>query len=76
VFNKNKHHFINGESMMKAVVFAGASQPLALEERNKPVAESGELVLKVKACGICGSDLHGISAADASPYRDGSGYGA
>jgi 2-desacetyl-2-hydroxyethyl bacteriochlorophyllide A dehydrogenase len=57
--------------MMKAVVFAGAGQPMVLEDRDKPVADSGELILKVKACGICGSDLHGVIAADASPYRDG-----
>jgi (R,R)-butanediol dehydrogenase/meso-butanediol dehydrogenase/diacetyl reductase len=43
---------------MKAVVFKGVGQSLALEERNTPVAGSGELVLRVKACGICGSDLH------------------
>ena len=43
---------------MKAVVFKGAGQALALEERNKPVAGAGELVLRVTACGICGSDLH------------------
>jgi (R,R)-butanediol dehydrogenase / meso-butanediol dehydrogenase / diacetyl reductase len=46
------------ESIMKAVVFKGAGQALALEERKKPVAGAGELVLRVTACGICGSDLH------------------
>jgi threonine dehydrogenase-like Zn-dependent dehydrogenase len=49
-------------NIMKAVVFKGVGQSLALEERNKPVAGSGELVLRVKACGICGSDLHGAQS--------------
>ncbi len=43
---------------MKAVIYNGAGKPLSLEQRDKPVAGPGELVLRVKACGICGSDLH------------------
>lgn len=45
---------------MKAVVFNGPNKALTVEERQKPVAAAGELVLKVLACGICGSDLHGV----------------
>ena len=26
----------------------------------KPVIESNEVLVRVKACGICGSDIHGI----------------
>lgn len=47
---------------MKAAVFRGLGQPLAIAEVPDPVPGPGELVLKVKACGICGSDLHATDA--------------
>jgi (R,R)-butanediol dehydrogenase/meso-butanediol dehydrogenase/diacetyl reductase len=43
---------------MRAAVFAGTGQPLRIEEVADPTPQPNELVLKVKACGICGSDLH------------------
>ena len=43
---------------MRAAVFRGAGEPLAIEDRQRPVAEPGDLVLKVAYVGICGSDLH------------------
>lgn len=43
---------------MKAVVFQQVAQPLILTELTRPEAGPGELVFKVDACGICGSDLH------------------
>lgn len=43
---------------MKAVVYQGVDKPLTLMDRAMPVAGPGELVLRVKACGICGSDIH------------------
>jgi alcohol dehydrogenase, propanol-preferring len=43
---------------MRAIVFDGKGQPLRLEERSRPEAEKGELLLKVLACGICRTDLH------------------
>jgi len=43
---------------MKALVYQGRDKPLSLEKRSIPRASSGELVLRVKACGICGSDIH------------------
>lgn len=43
---------------MKALVYQGIDKPLSLEERDTPRANAGELVLRVKACGICGSDIH------------------
>lgn len=43
---------------MKAAVFQGAGKPLVIETVADPVPGPGDLVLKVKACGICGSDLH------------------
>ncbi len=44
---------------------------LVLEEYNKlvyrdfpdPVVQPGEVVIKVKACGICGSDVHGMDGS-------------
>src|SRR5271157_5975891 len=43
---------------MKAVRFYGSSKPLALEEIEKPTASQKEVVVKVKAAGICHTDLH------------------
>ncbi|MCP4749630.1 MAG: zinc-binding dehydrogenase [Proteobacteria bacterium] len=42
---------------MKAAIF---HEPLKMttEEVEKPTAENGQILVKVKACGICGSDLH------------------
>ena len=43
---------------MKALQFQGVGEPLHLAEMPRPAAEPGGLVFKVKACGICASDLH------------------
>lgn len=43
---------------MKAAVFEGAGKPLTIQDVASPDPGPHELVLKVKACGICGSDLH------------------
>lgn len=42
---------------MKAAVFHGPLD-IRFEEVEKPVLEAGEALLRVRACGICGSDLH------------------
>ena len=42
---------------MKAAVFHGP-RDIRFEEVEKPLLEKGEILLKVHACGICGSDLH------------------
>ena len=49
---------------MRAIVFQTEGRPLALEDRQTPVAQPGDIVLKVAYCGICGSDLH---ATEPSP---------
>ncbi len=49
---------------MRAIVFKAEGQPLAVEDRQTPVAQPGDIVLKVAYCGICGSDLH---ATEPSP---------
>lgn len=42
---------------MKAWVFSGAGEPLKLEEVPDPVAAPGEIVIDVKASGLCHSDV-------------------
>ena len=43
---------------MRAAVFREMSKPLAVETVADPTPGPNELILKVKNCGICGSDLH------------------
>jgi (R,R)-butanediol dehydrogenase/meso-butanediol dehydrogenase/diacetyl reductase len=45
---------------MRAAEFFSTGQPLRLQEVATPRAEAGDLVFKVKACGICASDLHAV----------------
>lgn len=42
---------------MKAAVFHGVKD-VRFEEVDKPELDEGEALLRVRACGICGSDLH------------------
>ncbi|MCP4211006.1 MAG: alcohol dehydrogenase, partial [Halieaceae bacterium] len=42
---------------MKAAVFHGP-RDIRFEEVATPELESGDVLLRVRACGICGSDLH------------------
>lgn len=43
---------------MKALVYTGPEQ-LEIQELPKPQPKKGEVLLKILACGICGSDVHG-----------------
>lgn len=43
---------------MLAAVFDAIGRPLAIERVADPAAAPGELVVRVDACGVCGSDLH------------------
>jgi len=43
---------------MKAAVLRDFTQPIALEEIETPEPALGELLIEVKACGVCHSDLH------------------
>ena len=49
---------------MKAAVFYGPNQPLKVEEVPIPVIGTGEILVKVAACGLCHTDLsyidHGV----------------
>jgi len=43
---------------MRAMVFEGVGQPLVEQEVPTPEPGSGQLQLRVTACGICRTDLH------------------
>ncbi|MEW6666411.1 MAG: alcohol dehydrogenase catalytic domain-containing protein [Thermodesulfobacteriota bacterium] len=43
---------------MKAAVYS-AVRKLSILQKPKPAVEAGEALIKVEACGICGSDVHG-----------------
>lgn len=43
---------------MKAAIFKRVGAPLAIETHPDPTPGTGEVVLKVARCGVCGSDLH------------------
>jgi len=45
-------------SQMRAIVFDGPGRPLRTETRAVPEPGEGQLLLKVKACGVCRTDLH------------------
>ena len=42
---------------MKCVSISGEKK-LVLKDMNKPVSKDGSVVIEVKSCGICGSDIH------------------
>lgn len=44
----------------QAAIFMDASSPLEIQEIDIPEPGAGQLLLKVGACGICGSDLHAV----------------
>ena len=52
---------------MRAAVFREMSKPLAIETIADPTPGAHELILRVKNCGICGSDLHMTSG---SPFEE------
>lgn len=48
---------------MKAIVYLGKAR-MELQDVPDPVPGEGEVLLQVKACGICGSDMHGYHGHD------------
>lgn len=56
---------------MRAAVFKVAGQPLSIEELPQPTPQEGEVILKVGACGICGTDLHMTSGHGAIQVKAG-----
>jgi propanol-preferring alcohol dehydrogenase len=43
---------------MRAMVLDAAKTPLVMRERAVPVPAAGEILVEVKACGVCRTDLH------------------
>jgi alcohol dehydrogenase, propanol-preferring len=49
------------QATMKAAVVRGFGKPLVIEDVPVPVPGPGELLVKVRACGVCHTDLHAAS---------------
>ncbi|MBV9332340.1 MAG: alcohol dehydrogenase catalytic domain-containing protein [Alphaproteobacteria bacterium] len=60
---------------MRAAVFSEMSKPLVIQAIADPVCGATDLILKVKNCGICGSDLHMTEPSSAMPLPVGSVMG-
>src|SRR4051795_1090401 len=60
---------------MRAAIFREMGKPLAIEALADPEPGPHELILKVKNCGICGSDLHMTEATSVMPLALGSVMG-
>ena len=60
---------------MRAAVFREMSKPLVIETLPDPEPGPNDLILKVKNCGICGSDLHMTEPASVMPLTLGSVMG-
>jgi propanol-preferring alcohol dehydrogenase len=52
---------------MLAMVFHEAGQPLVAEDRPVPTPGDGQLLIKVKACGVCRTDLHVVDGELPNP---------
>jgi propanol-preferring alcohol dehydrogenase len=46
------------QTMMKAAVVRALGAPLVIENVPVPVPGPGEILVKVRACGVCHTDLH------------------
>lgn len=60
---------------MRAAVFKEIGRPLVVEALDVPKPGPHDLILKVRACGICGSDLHMTEATSMMPLPGGSVMG-
>ncbi len=60
---------------MRAAVFKEIGKPLAIETLANPECGPAHLILKVKNCGICGSDLHMTEATSIQPLPSGAVMG-
>ncbi|MBB5754903.1 zinc-dependent alcohol dehydrogenase [Prosthecomicrobium pneumaticum] len=57
---------------MRAAIFDGVGIPLRIDRVEDPAPAADEVVLRVAACGICGSDLH--ITEDPAPFGIGPGF--
>lgn len=60
---------------MRAAVFKEVGKPLVIETVDDPKCRPTDLILKVKNCGICGSDLHMTESTSIQPLAGGSVMG-
>ena len=60
---------------VRAAIFKGVGTPLVIEKIEAPKCGPTDLILKVKNCGICGSDLHMTEATSIQPLPAGSVMG-
>lgn len=60
---------------MRAAVFREMSKPLVIETLSDPEPGPTDIILKVKNCGICGSDLHMTESTSIMPLAPGSVMG-
>jgi len=54
---------------LKAAILRSVKQPLSIEETPKPLLAAGQLLLRVRACGMCRTDLH-IVEGELPPRKD------
>ena len=52
---------------MRAMVYRGGSPTLTLEERPVPEPGTGEVLVRVSACGVCRTDLHVVDGDLSEP---------
>ncbi len=60
---------------MRAAVFKELSKPMAIEVIDDPQPKPTDIILRVKNCGICGSDLHMTEPGTIMPLPSGSVMG-
>ena len=46
------------DKMMRAAIVTEFGKPLSIEYRPVPRPEPGKILVRVKACGVCHTDLH------------------
>jgi propanol-preferring alcohol dehydrogenase len=54
---------------LKAAILRTAKQPLQIEDIPKPQPAAGQVLLRVRACGVCRTDLH-IVEGELPPRKD------
>ncbi|MFY9949006.1 MAG: zinc-dependent alcohol dehydrogenase family protein [Candidatus Sulfotelmatobacter sp.] len=51
-------HFAHDSASLKAAILKTVKQPLQIKETAKPQLAAGHVLLRVRACGVCRTDLH------------------
>ena len=58
---------MTGDETARAAVFYGPNTPLRIKRFRRPRLNEGEILVRVRLCTICGSDLHSYSGRRRSP---------